>query len=215
MVSPGASSGGTAGGQSHYFDAAPTAASRPATVTLSLPDVELRLGTDRGVFGGSGVDPGTKLLLLDGPRPDPAETGALLDLGCGYGPIALTLARRAPAATVWAVDVNERARALCAANAEAAGLDNVRVAAPEEVPVDVRFAGIWSNPPIRIGKAALHELLLTWLARLAEGAPAHLVVQKHLGSDSLARWLTDHGHPTTKLRSRAGYRLLEVQAADR
>jgi 16S rRNA (guanine1207-N2)-methyltransferase len=210
VVDPGAADSG----RSHYFDPSPTAASRPATVALSLPDVELQLGTDRGVFGGSGVDPGTKFLLLDGPQPDRAETGDLLDLGCGYGPIALTLATRAPEATVWAVDVNERARALCAANAEAAGLANVRVAAPDEVPADVRFAGIWSNPPIRIGKAALHELLLTWLARLAEGAPAHLVVQKHLGSDSLARWLTEQGHPTSKLRSRAGYRLLEVQGID-
>jgi 16S rRNA (guanine1207-N2)-methyltransferase len=210
VVEPGAADGG----QSHYFDPSPTAASRPATVALSLPDVELQLGTDRGVFGGSGVDPGTKFLLLDGPPPAPTETGDLLDLGCGYGPIALTLATRAPEATVWAVDVNERARALCAANAAAAGLANVRVAAPDEVPAEVRFAGIWSNPPIRIGKAALHELLLTWLARLADGAPAHLVVQKHLGSDSLARWLTEQGHPTSKLRSRAGYRLLEVAGTD-
>ena len=207
MVSPGAADSG----HSHYFDTSPTSASRPATVGLSLPDVELRLGTDRGVFGAAGVDPGTKFLLLDGPRPDPEEAGDLLDLGCGYGPIALTLATRAPEATVWAVDVNERARALCAANAEAAGLANVRVAAPDEIPPEVRFAGIWSNPPIRVGKAALHDLLLTWLARLADGAAAHLVVQKHLGSDSLARWLTEQGHPTTKLRSRAGYRLLEVQ----
>ena len=188
-------------------------ASRPATVELSLPDVQLTLGTDRGVFGGSGVDPGTKFLLLDGPRPDPAEGGALLDLGCGYGPIALTLASRAPAATVWAVDVNERARALCAANATSAGLANVRVAAPDEVPSELRFAAIWSNPPIRIGKAALHELLLTWLVRLEPEGQAHLVVQKHLGSDSLARWLTEQGHPTSKLRSRAGYRLLDVEAA--
>jgi 16S rRNA (guanine1207-N2)-methyltransferase len=186
-------------------------ASRPASVELSLPDVQLTLATDRGVFGGRSVDPGTKFLLLDGPRPDPAEAGDLLDLGCGYGPIALALAARAPGATVWAVDVNERARGLCAANAEAAGLANVRVTAPDEVPADVRFKGIWSNPPIRIGKAALHELLLGWLARLAPGAQAHLVVQKHLGSDSLARWLTEQGHPTSKLRSRAGYRLLDVQ----
>jgi 16S rRNA (guanine1207-N2)-methyltransferase len=209
VVSRGAGSDG----QHHYFETSPTVASRPASVELSLPDVQLTLGTDRGVFGGSGVDPGTKFLLLDGPRPDVAEAGDLLDLGCGYGPIALTLAVRAPDATVWAVDVNARARGLCAANAEAAGRANVRVVAPEDVPADVRFAGIWSNPPIRIGKAALHELLLRWLARLAPGAEAHLVVQKHLGSDSLARWLTEQGHPTSKLRSRAGYRLLDVQAA--
>jgi 16S rRNA G1207 methylase RsmC len=57
------------------------------------------------------------------------------------------------------------------------------------VPADLRFAAIWSNPPIRVGKAVLHEMLLTWLPRLADGGTAYLVVQKNLGSDSLQRWL--------------------------
>jgi 16S rRNA (guanine1207-N2)-methyltransferase len=200
------------GPTSHYFDPVPTAASAPATVELLLPDLHLELQTDRGVFGTGGVDPGTKLLLLEAPAPDAAGTGHLLDLGCGYGPIALAVAHRAPAATVWAVDVNERARALCAANAVAAGLANVRVAAPDEVPDDVAFDGIWSNPPIRIGKAALHALLDRWLDRLAPDGTAWLVVHKHLGSDSLARWLTDGGRPTERLTSRAGYRILAVAA---
>jgi 16S rRNA (guanine1207-N2)-methyltransferase len=181
-------------------------------VELTLPDLQLMLQTDRGVFGTGGVDPGTKLLLLEAPPPRDEPGTHLLDLGCGYGPIALALARRAPRATVWAVDVNERARALCAANAEAAGVTNVRVASPSEVEVGVRFAGIWSNPPIRIGKPALHALLATWLDRLAEGGRAWLVVHKHLGSDSLARWLAESGHRTQRLGSRAGYRILEVGA---
>ena len=175
---------------------------------LTLPDLTIDLATDRGVFSRDGIDPGTKLLLLDAPPPAP--TGDLLDLGCGYGPIAVTMARRSPGATVWAVDVNRRALDLVAANATSAGVDNVRVAEPDEVPDDVRFATIWSNPPIRIGKAALHELLLRWLARLAPDGRAVLVVQKHLGADSLLRWLEDAGHPTTRLESRLGYRLLEV-----
>ncbi|MBA2496061.1 MAG: methyltransferase [Acidimicrobiia bacterium] len=203
------------GGDGHYFAAHPTAASRPGEVQLVLPDLQLRLATDAGVFAGAAIDPGTKLLLLDGPRPDAAGTGSLLDLGCGYGPIALALASRAPAATVWALDVNERARGLCAANAEAACLANVVVAAPDDVPDDVVFAGIWSNPPIRIGKPALHELLARWLARLAPEGHAALVVAKHLGSDSLASWLTRQGWHATRLSSRAGYRLLDVAAAER
>jgi 16S rRNA (guanine1207-N2)-methyltransferase len=198
------------GAPSHYFDASPATASRPATVALALPDLQLTLTTDRGVFGGGGVDPGTKYLLLDGPPPAPDASGNLLDLGCGYGPVALALARRAPGATVWAVDVNERARALTAANAEAVGATNVRVAAPDQVPGDVHFAGIWSNPPIRIGKPALHALLLTWLDRLEPDGHAWLVVHKHLGSDSLVRWLDRVGFPAIRLGSRAGYRILEV-----
>ena len=174
---------------------------------LALPDLTLELVTDAGVFSRDGIDPGTKLLLLEAPAPAPA--GDLLDLGCGYGAIALVLARRSPGATVWAVDVNERARALTSANAAAAGLENVRVAGPDEVPDDVRFATIWSNPPIRIGKEALHAVLQRWLRRL-EGS-AVLVVQKHLGSDSLARWLGEQGFGVERLRSRAGYRLLEAR----
>ncbi|MFP5255977.1 MAG: class I SAM-dependent methyltransferase [Acidimicrobiia bacterium] len=195
----------------HYFDPAPGAASRPATVRLTLPDVTLELATDRGVFSADRVDPGTKYLLLDAPAPP--ETGTFVDLGCGYGPIACTLARRAPGATVWAVDVNERARALCRANAEALGLANVVVAAPDEAPEDLSIDRLWSNPPIRIGKAALHDLLGTWLGRLAPAGSAVLVVQKHLGADSLQRWLEGEGWRAVRLGSRSGYRLLEVTRA--
>jgi 16S rRNA (guanine1207-N2)-methyltransferase len=193
---------------SHYFDADPLAPSDRRQVRLVLPDLTLSLTTDRGVFSRDGVDPGTKLLLLEAPAP-PAE-GNLLDLGCGYGAVALTLAARSPAATVWALDVNRRALALTAANAEAAGCPHVRPVTPEDVPAELRFAAIWSNPPVRIGKAALHQLLARWLGRLEPGGRAQLVVHKHLGADSLAAWLDARGYPTRRRRSRMGYRLLEV-----
>ncbi len=179
-------------------------------MALTLPDLSIKLGTDSGVFAGGAVDPGTKYLLLDGPKPDPRGVGALLDIGCGYGPIALTLARRAPHSTVYAIDVNERARALCVANAAANGIDNVIVCAPDDVPAHLEFTGIWSNPPIRVGKPALHALLVRWLAQLAPGAHASLVVQRHLGSDSLAEWLTAQGFPTQRLGSRRAYRILDT-----
>ena len=183
-------------------------ASTRRTVPLVLPDLSVTLTTDRGVFARDAVDPGTKLLLLDGPVPPPA--GDLLDLGCGYGPIAVALARRAPGARVWAVDVNRRALDLCAANAEAAQVE-VRTATPDEVPDGVRFAGIWSNPPVRVGKGPLHRLLAAWLDRLTPEGRAALVVHRHLGADSLARWLEESGWPTTRTTSRMGYRLLEVR----
>ena len=192
----------------HYFDSEPTTASQPAEMVWSLPDGPLTIVSDRGVFGHGRVDTGTKLLLLSAPPPPP--TGHLLDLGCGAGPIALTMARRAPGATVWAVDVNRRARELTERNAAANGIGNVRAVAPDEVPVDLQFAAIWSNPPIRIGKAALHDLLQTWLAHLARDAAAHLVVQKHLGADSLQRWLVDQGFPTDRVATGAGFRVLRV-----
>jgi 16S rRNA (guanine1207-N2)-methyltransferase len=195
----------------HYFDAEPGVPSRPTTVRLDLPDRSLTLATDRGVFSADRVDAGTKYLLLEAPAPP--TTGTFLDLGCGYGAIACTLALRAPAATVLAVDVNQRAIDLCRANASTTGATNVRASLPAEVSDAVTVDLIWSNPPIRIGKPALHALLEEWLPRLAPAGTAILVVQKHLGADSLQRWLEAHGYPAARLGSRAGYRLLRVQRA--
>jgi 16S rRNA (guanine1207-N2)-methyltransferase len=198
-----------ASGAPHYFESEPVARSRRRQVDLVLPDVSLQLTTDRGVFAADAVDAGTKRLLLDGPLL-PEDAANLLDVGCGYGPVALTMAKRAPHATVWAVDVNRRALMLCAENARTNGLTNVRAVEPDDVPDDVSFDAILSNPPIRIGKPALHELLVHWLERLTPNGFAVLVVQHNLGSDSLARWLDANGWPTRRLSSRAGYRLLEV-----
>src|SRR5690606_25937022 len=126
----------------HYFDREPSSRSAPRRVRLDLPDRSLELRTDRSVFAARGVDGATKYLLLEAPPP-PA-TGTFVDLGCGYGAIACTLAARAPGATVWAVDVNGRALELCRANAAALGLGNVRVVAPEEVPDDLAVDLLWS-----------------------------------------------------------------------
>ena len=200
---------------SHYFDEQPAVASAETSVDVVLPDVAFVLRTDRGVFSHGRLDTGTSLLLRNAPDlptadSDPAGAGHLLDLGCGAGPIAITMALRAPESTVWAVDVNERARELTAMNAKRANASNVRVAAPDEVPNEIEFTTIWSNPPIRIGKDALHEMLQLWLGRLHPDGEAVLVVQKHLGADSLQRWLTAEGFPTDRIASRAGFRLLQV-----
>ena len=193
-----------------YFAARPGAASRPGTVDLVLPDLHLRLATDRGVFSADRVDPGTRILLETVPPPPPA--GDLLDIGCGYGPITLTAAARARGLVAWGVDVNERALDLARRNASTAGLDNVKLMLVDHVPPEARFSAIWSNPPIRIGKAAMHDLLTTWLDRLRPEGLAHLVVHRHLGADSLHRWLAGQGHPTERIASRNGYRVLRVAA---
>jgi len=192
----------------HYFSAHPRAAHRPGQVRVILPDVYLELATDAGVFSPGRLDPGTRLLLEESPAP-PAS-GDVLDLGCGYGPVACVLAARSPGATVWGIDVNERALELCARNARAAGLDNVRCGAPDDASLPARFAGIWSNPPVRIGKQALHVLLACWLGRLDPAGHAYLVVGRNLGADSLHRWLDGQGWPVTRLAARSGYRLLRV-----
>lgn len=206
-VSEGKSRAAT--GSTQYFDSQPTVPSKPQRIELHLPDWSIELDTDRGVFSPDRVDPGSKLLVLEGPPAVPTDR-RIADIGAGYGPIALVLAHRNPDATIYAIEVNERARALCAANAARLGLRNVVVAEPGDIPHDLVFDRIWSNPPIRIGKAALHELLRRWLGQLAPTGSAHLVVQKHLGADSLARWLQTEGFTVTRRASRKAYRLLDI-----
>jgi 16S rRNA G1207 methylase RsmC len=197
--------------KTHYFEAQPAVPSHPRSVRLHVAGIDLELQADRGVFGSKGVDIGTLTLLKEAPPPPPQ--GELLDLGCGYGPIAIVLARLAPDARVWAVDVNERALELTRANAAAANAANVEVHKPDGVPPDRQFDAIYSNPPVRVGKQLLHDMLLQWLPRLKPGAPAYLVVQRNLGADSLAAWLAGQGFTVTRLKSKKGYRVLEVRTA--
>jgi len=198
---------------SHYFSEQPRVTSHERELDIDLVDPPLHLRTDRGVFSHGRLDAGTELLLRQAPAPPPC--GSFLDLGCGAGAIALTLARRAPASRVTAVDTNERARRLCAANALRNGLSNVDVRGPDDVDPSLRFDLIWSNPPIRIGKPRLHELLVAWLGRMTPRGTAVLVVQKHLGSDSLQRWLSAGGWPAERLASSKGYRLIAVASNPR
>ena len=196
-----------------YFAHEPAAAHRPGTVHVILPDLHLALATDSGVFSPRRLDPGTRLLL--DVAPPPPATGNHLDLGSGYGPLALTIAARAPAARVWAVDVNTRALALTGANAARAGLTNITCAVPDDPGLPKQFDLIWSNPPVRIGKTALHGLLAGWLDRLAPGAAAYFAVQRNLGSDSLQRWLAESGWTAERAAAPSGYRVLKVTGARR
>ena len=193
----------------HYFNEDPEVPSARKRIDVSLPDGSFSIETDTGVFSHGRVDSGTKVLLMEAPAL-PAS-GHVLDLGCGAGPIAMTMARRSPESSVWAVDVNERARQLTRDNASALGLTNVTVASPDEVPDSVIFDVIWSNPPIKVGKQELHDLLNRWLARLSPDGYAVFVVNKNLGSDSLAKWLTELGWTVKRISSRQGFRVLTVK----
>jgi 16S rRNA (guanine1207-N2)-methyltransferase len=194
----------------HYFSADPAIASRPRTRTVRLPDQSVVLHTDRGVFSAGGLDPGTEILLREAPPPP--KSGAILDLGCGHGVIAVVLARRTPGARVIAVDVNRRALQLTRINAAENGAGNVEVCEPHEVAPELRFAAVYSNPPVRVGRAQLLELLTTWCARLEPEGHAYLVVQRHLGADSLADRLREGGFDVRRIGSKHAYRLLDVRA---
>jgi 16S rRNA (guanine1207-N2)-methyltransferase len=201
----------------HYFSSSPGGdpGFRPISVHLAGRDVQVTTGN--GVFSPDRVDVGTQVLLGHVPTPPPG--GDLLDLGCGWGPVALSLAMESPHSQVWAVDVNERALDLVRRNAASLGLTNVNARLPQDVPDDVRFMTIWSNPPIRVGKNELHAMLLRWLPRLEPGTDAWLVVQRNLGSDSLQRWMqgefpadytflraaTSKGYRVLRCRRRSGF----------
>jgi 16S rRNA (guanine1207-N2)-methyltransferase len=197
----------------HYFSASPGSAFTERSITVHLAGADRRLVTAGGVFSPERLDAGTRVLL--DTVPVPPETGNLLDLGSGWGPVALSLGLRSPGATVWAVDVNERALALVRRNASSLGLTGVNATLPDGIPDDVRFATIWSNPPIRVGKQELHAMLLRWLPRLEPDSSAWLVVQRNLGSDSLHRWLDEElpdGFTVDRAETSKGYRVLEVRS---
>jgi 16S rRNA (guanine1207-N2)-methyltransferase len=193
----------------HYFSADPATPAHKRQIDINLAGRLLRFESSSGVFSADRLDPGTGILLRKAPLPGPDMTGDLLDLGCGYGPIATVLAAHAPAATIYAVDVNQRALELAARNAG----PNVITARPDEVPATVGFTQIWSNPPIRIGKPELHALLLRWLPRLTPDGTAWLVVAKNLGADSLQRWLVEQGFSAERYANHKGFRILQVRKA--
>lgn len=196
----------------HYFSSTPGSELKLRTIHATLAGASREVVTAGGVFSPDRIDTGTQVLLASVPAPPPG--GNLLDLGCGWGPIALTLAIESPHATVWAVDVNERALDLVRANAEKMSITNLNAVSPEDVPDDIMFMTIWSNPPIRVGKHELHGLLERWLPRLEYGSDAWLVVQRNLGSDSLHRWMQasfPEDFSFVRAATNKGYRVLRVR----
>jgi len=199
-------------GSDHYFTSSPASPENLRTLHVTLGGRALEVTTAGGVFSPDRLDTGTQVLLSN--TPPPPAGGQLLDLGCGWGPVALSLALEAPHSTVWAVDVNERALDLVRRNATALGLHNVNAALPDDVPDGITFRTIRSNPPIRVGKNELHGLLQRWIPRLDERSDAWFVVQRNLGSDSLQRWIAasfDHGYSVFRSATAKGYRVLKVR----
>lgn len=196
----------------HYFSATPESELKLRTIHTTIAGRAVELQTANGVFSPERIDTGTRVLLSSVPAPPPG--GNLLDLGCGWGPIALTLAAESPHATVWAVDVNERSLDLVRRNALVMGLTNVNAVLPQDVPPEITFMTIWSNPPIRVGKDELHALLRLWMPRLELGTDAWLVIARNLGSDSLQRWMDGEfaeSISVTRAALNKGYRVLRAR----
>lgn len=196
--------------QQHYFSASPDSPAKMRQISFRVADREFLVQAASGTFSASKLDPGTSVLL--GKHEEFPESGNVLDLGCGWGPISIAIASLKPETSVWALDVNERSLELAASNAAALGITNLKAVTAEQIASDMRFDAIWSNPPIRIGKAALHNLLKTWLPRLESGGRAMLVVQKQLGADSLLTWIQGEFPDLTASRfsTDKGFRVLEI-----
>jgi 16S rRNA G1207 methylase RsmC len=195
----------------HYFSAEPSAPAQRGEIEFNVAGRDYRLATASGLFSVGRLDPGTAVLLRKGDLPTAATTGVFLDLGCGYGPIAAVLATEAPRALVYAIDVNSRARELTGENAASLGLaERIRVSEPDAVPAEVTFNQIWSNPPTHVGKAELQAVMQRWLPRLAPDGVAWLVINRHLGGDSLHAWLVEQDWTVARTASQRGYRVLRV-----
>ncbi len=195
----------------HYFSAQPAGEFRTTEIAVRLAHGDYTVETAGSIFSPDHIDAGTEQLLYSVPTPP--ETGNFLDLGCGWGPLALTLAIEAPEASIYAVDVNERALELTTRNAARLGLANITVGLPGSIEPTVNFDLIWSNPPIRVGKAELHDIMKTWLPRLNVAGEAYLVVAKHLGADSFEKWLGSEfeaTHSVTREDTRKGFRIIKV-----
>jgi 16S rRNA (guanine1207-N2)-methyltransferase len=198
--------------EEHYFSQTPNTEFRPKEISVELDGRKVLVTTASSIFSPDRLDAGTAVLLehIDCVPP----SGDLLDVGCGWGAISLAMAMHSPRSTIWAIDVNDRSLELTRLNAAKLGLTNIKVCRPEEIPTGMQLAGIWSNPPIRVGKDALHEILLTWLPRLEADAEAYLVVQKNLGADSLHRWLEAElpaEFSTIRVDTAKAYRVLRVK----
>ena len=196
--------------QEHYFSETPDSPAALREITFEVGERKFAVQAARGTFSASRLDPGTTVLLTKHAE-FPTE-GNVLDLGCGWGPISLAIASLSPKVTVWALDVNSRSLELAKKNAERLGLENVKTVTAQQIPEEILFDAIWSNPPIRIGKEALHDLLKTWLPRLARGGRAMLVVQKQLGADSLLAWIQSEFPElvASRFSTDKGYRVLEI-----
>lgn len=198
----------------HYFASSPEGPLVPREITVTLNGNKYSVLTAGGVFSPEHIDQGTQVLLAHLEKANPS--GNFLDIGCGWGPIALALALHSPKATIYAIDVNERSLELTKLNADRLGLTNIVVCKPEDVPSEIEFDEIWSNPPIRVGKVVLHEILTLWINRLTSGGTARLVVQKNLGSDSLHKWLIqefDDEFESTRIDTSKTFRVLKVTRA--
>ncbi|MEK9577838.1 MAG: methyltransferase [Aquiluna sp.] len=195
----------------HYFSADPSAPAKLTELEIEVGGEVLQLSASSGTFSSERLDPGTRVLL--GLQELFPTDGIVLDLGCGWGPIGLSIAKLQPATQVIGVDVNQRSVELANSNAKRNGLENFTAFLDRDLDPNLDIDHIWSNPPIRIGKENLHDLLRTYMSRLNPTGDAYLVVQKQLGAESLQRWIAQQWpeREVTKVENSKGFRVIRIR----
>jgi 16S rRNA (guanine1207-N2)-methyltransferase len=196
--------------EEHYFSSDPAAPKKTVSISIQAGGKEFQIEAASGTFSSSRLDAGTAVLLRqDDHFP---KDGNVLDIGCGWGPIGISIAHAENKCKVFGVDINQRSIEQSNLNAASLGLANYTAMHSRDLPADISFSAIWSNPPIRVGKKVLHELMETYIPRLEPGGKAMLVVQKNLGADSFQRWLANRfpDAVVTRVATEKGYRVISV-----
>lgn len=173
----------------HYYSRTQNVTSNPKHLHVKIKDYSLQFKSDSGVFSKNDVDFGTRLLLEMFELPE--TQGPLLDVGCGYGPIGLTVAKLCPDTEVHMVDVNQRALSLAEENAQLNQITNVKIYESDRLlGVSERsFAAIITNPPIRAGKQIVHDIFSQAADHLLPSGQLWVVIQKKQGAPSAIKKL--------------------------
>ncbi|KIL53611.1 methyltransferase [Jeotgalibacillus alimentarius] len=168
----------------HYYSKKPGVESKPNGWNYTLRGHVIKFKTDQGVFSKKEVDFGSRVLIE--AFEEPVTGGPVLDVGCGYGPIGLSLAKSMPERNIHMVDVNERALELAKENAEQNQIRNISIYESDclDQVEEQSFAAILTNPPIRAGKQTVHRIFEQSAEKLTSGGELWVVIQKKQGAPS-------------------------------
>ncbi|MDV6377344.1 class I SAM-dependent methyltransferase [Sporosarcina sp. GW1-11] len=198
----------------HYYSKNPQVSSAPKHWKAEIRNKMFTFTTDAGVFSKGGIDGGSKLLAET--FKEPSVEGDLLEIGCGYGPIALSIASDFPERLVHMVDVNERALALSKTNAQNNQLQNVKIYESNGIDQveQAGFAAILTNPPIRAGKQTVFSFYEGAYEKLASGGELWVVIQKKQGAPSTVAYLKELFGNVATVAKKKGYFILLAKKID-
>lgn len=202
---------------SHYYDANPEVESDETVFTYSYDNHNLKLTTDTGVFSKGKIDFGSDLLVTTFLKAHPpGPTKNIIDVGCGYGPIGLMVAKVAPHHQVTMVDVNQRALALAKRNKQKNHIENVEIVESDGLTQveDATFDFVLTNPPIRAGKTVVHQILTDASSKLKQEGALYVVIQKKQGMPSAKKKMQEVFENVEVVEKSKGYYILRSVKLD-